>query len=811
MEVSHREDLVTHAVISTNEAQSFGMSDSAEFFNILSSTLYKNQYLAVVRETLCNAWDAHIDAGVTHLPVEVTLTNERLIIRDFGKGIPDDKMRERYCVYGSSTKTHDGKQTGGFGLGCKAPFAYADHFEVISNHAGVKSIYNMSKSNAQAGGKPGMIKLASMPTEDTGLQVSIDIKNVSDYSKFRDLVAQVAYQGDLRVKVNGHVQPTLGFDLGQANFIIVPNNTFTGSSNLHVRYGNVIYPIEHCDVLEDTKAEVVKFLKKLHKESYYIPSIVFQAPPHSISVQPSREGLSMKEHTTNTLQGLMKAFLKQVHQEFLPTCLKIRQVAILEQVKNGNMVELLDAHAHQLDTRRERSRHFRVPDDLQKIQTMNQIARRAMLVDVPNIPGYAEKDLAIRVQAMSKAGMLDRGLSSTFLRELANQVKNEEHRSDWLTRQVLAPLVLKTKEVGLLPFRLYVKGSFAYKDSVNDTLTTADYYKETRLTGVAPFLRNILVVTHKLTNLEMRMNKHPDMQDKGAVAKLLVYHCGTGKADKEKALAFFRSQPGLDVIDLTQNQLWEELNKPDRAPKKPRKEGLPALSCVIGGTHNDFNTRLMMSDDAERITSYEFVLKVSFDRDSPTSYLTSWGRTCSRLLVNLYGDRGVIVNHSGKYDTAVKGGAKDFNIFVLEQIRDTILKSKAVQKHLGMLTYRLVRGSSDDDTNKRALLAMAYRNPALQKQFKLAKPLTEHEYLMLKLWHRAQERFRNHEIVKQINKHIEAHEEHQGALQMATNLENSPLNDVLNLISLKQKMVEARPGTAQAKQLNSILQFLFNP
>ena len=41
MQVSHHNDHITHAVIGGKQAIEFGISNSAEFFNILSSTLYK--------------------------------------------------------------------------------------------------------------------------------------------------------------------------------------------------------------------------------------------------------------------------------------------------------------------------------------------------------------------------------------------------------------------------------------------------------------------------------------------------------------------------------------------------------------------------------------------------------------------------------------------------------------------------------------------------------------------------------------------------------------------------------------------------
>ena len=47
MQVTHVNDHVTNAIIGGGQAVEFGISSSAEFYNILSSTLYKDQILAV--------------------------------------------------------------------------------------------------------------------------------------------------------------------------------------------------------------------------------------------------------------------------------------------------------------------------------------------------------------------------------------------------------------------------------------------------------------------------------------------------------------------------------------------------------------------------------------------------------------------------------------------------------------------------------------------------------------------------------------------------------------------------------------------
>ena len=140
MQVSQQDQFITHAVVGNSESVSMGVSDDAALMHILSSTLYTYPQLAVVREIVCNAWDAHIAAGITDKPIDVSITTDRIIIRDYGFGIAHAQIGPIYGVYGNSTKRDDSASTGGFGLGSKAPFAYTDNFEVISHHLGQKTI-----------------------------------------------------------------------------------------------------------------------------------------------------------------------------------------------------------------------------------------------------------------------------------------------------------------------------------------------------------------------------------------------------------------------------------------------------------------------------------------------------------------------------------------------------------------------------------------------------------------------------------------------------------------------------------------------
>ena len=105
--------------------QTFNMAATAEAFNILSSSLYSNPKLAIIRELSTNANDAHKQAGKEDYPFDLHLPTPSepfFNIRDFGDGIPEDLIYNIYVNYFTSTKSDREDQTGYFGLGSKTPF-----------------------------------------------------------------------------------------------------------------------------------------------------------------------------------------------------------------------------------------------------------------------------------------------------------------------------------------------------------------------------------------------------------------------------------------------------------------------------------------------------------------------------------------------------------------------------------------------------------------------------------------------------------------------------------------------------------------
>lgn len=304
MQVSQTADHITHAVIGQQEVVSMGMSDSAALMHILSATLYTFPDLAMVREVICNGWDAHINAGKTNVPLQITLRDNVFSVQDFGSGIPHDKIGQIYGTYGDSTKRDDSTTTGGFGLGSKAPFACTDNFEVISCNGGIKSIYRVSKSSMERGGKPSIATIVQLPTEETGITVKV-LLDPSMIVSLQSKVANVLYFGEILASINGgEPRPTLPLEESPNGYVISTLRPLI-ANHVNLRYGNVVYPIPK----HEAYAEQWEFLRReISNNLEGNTNFIFMAPPDSISIAPSREALILTEGTVKTISELLSMY-----------------------------------------------------------------------------------------------------------------------------------------------------------------------------------------------------------------------------------------------------------------------------------------------------------------------------------------------------------------------------------------------------------------------------------------------------------------------------------------------------------------------
>lgn len=192
----------SNAIGTTTE---FKIKTSATAFKILSEGLYSNKIGSMVRELICNAYDAHCAAGTKDTPIDVELpmvTNPLFRIRDYGTGLSEDDMRTIYTTYFDSTKNNDNKYIGGFGLGSKTPLCYnTEQFFVTSYFNRKKYVYNVSIGES---GAPVLTKWdESMTDEPNGLELLISV-DINDIERFKSEFYKFLIWTDIKINRIGY-------------------------------------------------------------------------------------------------------------------------------------------------------------------------------------------------------------------------------------------------------------------------------------------------------------------------------------------------------------------------------------------------------------------------------------------------------------------------------------------------------------------------------------------------------------------------------------------------------------------------------
>ncbi|QDP54409.1 MAG: hypothetical protein Unbinned4120contig1000_61 [Prokaryotic dsDNA virus sp.] len=691
MQVTHVKDHVSHAVIGKNEAKDFGISNSAEFFNILSNSLYSDKILAVVREVLCNAWDIHIQNGKTDVPVEITLKDGYLTIRDHGVGIHDDDMHEIYAVYGNSTKKLDGTQTGGFGLGSKSPFAYVDHFEVTSRHQGKKTVYAISKSSAEVAGKPSITPLLSVACDpdDNGLSVKLAVKS-EDFPRFRQVIETIARFGEMNATIdtdrNRGADPekldTLPFSKAKHGFLMIRDvRGVSGgdNNNIFVRYGNVVYPVPRDDGFGPLYDKTKEIIEKIGKEAGYYRStfhwnLVLQAKPDTISVTPSRESLSMTEHTISALNDLLSTFTSMTDAQLEDACVDLERTYVSNVASKGCPGALLTKN-DKVPTLFDEDGHAKT--DMPEIITdVRDMARSTMSLRYPDIPGFRIRDIEMRLETLEKMGFggpKNRGKIQSFRREY-KKVGNAKG-STWFNQTIVAPLMKKldaTEHLQGAKLLAYATHNDERTDvngrrlnwSAKVMCVNAPDLSPRSLEGYLPFLRNIIVLSFNRIDIEDRLGKFPQFKEKlGSRHDFLAYVVPRTTKKVEEARKFFKDL-GMTVLDLTVAQSWEPktIVQPTPKPKvtKPRLKGLPLLSGVLqtlegpkGPTQSINYERYLPTSqtyqDMKRTENPEFIVQFNPRAQSANLFpgLYKDGHT---LIAQLFGDRGAVTTTSNQTD-----------------------------------------------------------------------------------------------------------------------------------------------------------------
>lgn len=257
---------VTQIEATTGEVREFSIEVNPVAFSLLSQKLYSRPVDAVIRELICNAYDAHVAAGTLDKAITVGLPTSLMpefTVSDFGTGLSDSDVMRLYTTFFASNKRDSNSSIGGFGLGSKSPFAVADSFTVESRFNGVKSTYLATKDS----GAPKLVRMASVATsEPSGMTIRVPVKhNFDDWH----------YKAKAFAGFFGHPIQGLGEFI---NHYTDTSNTyikgvlFGKSSGAYIRVGNTVtYPYSPVDG--------------------FFSNTIIDMPIGSLTIAPTREDL----------------------------------------------------------------------------------------------------------------------------------------------------------------------------------------------------------------------------------------------------------------------------------------------------------------------------------------------------------------------------------------------------------------------------------------------------------------------------------------------------------------------------------------
>lgn len=718
MQVSQVQETTSHAILGGGDIQECGMAESAEFFHMLSSAIYTDQKLAVVREVMCNAWDAHIVAGITNKPIRITVDQDFLTIQDFGPGIPHEKIRDIYGVYGNSTKKSDGKQTGGFGLGSKSPWAYQDDFEVTNTHKGVRAIYIMTKQNVETG-KPAIIKMVDMPSDENGVKVKIKIK-MGDTAAFIERIKRVAFLGEISARLNGNALRTLGISQIKSGFILLKNEDLGDrNSKIFIRYGNVVYPVpsDHDEIKSEYKA-MTEIMHNAMGDHYYTSDCykaILMAEPHSILVTPSRESLSMQSKTVATLKTLIKDFIKNYAAAYLQEYPKVISENIERLVAEGKTGHLLSADASVT-----RSSVLKTARLGTSFTDMVSVAREGI---IRAYPGQTKDQKNLLIRQIQKA--IDCGYGNEFqLAKFRDFIKSTEWEQvpwrkynnrgsvdkkgyaqrHWWHREILAPLLTDIQNTyyrGVDPALVMKHQNFLVYDPhmdvdhrISSGFINAQRYQCNYSYMYVPLFRNFVVLTHNRRQVSAKVKEFPEFKGAGHEAKFFVY---VTIIRTEKHLNFIRNfflSRGFKLLDMTQTHAWEKKLAPievvseettedgtTEAKKTVRRVGLLKLSNAIKnmGTDTFPHYQALLKEDGERSQTPEYYLRISSANKRGRIQFSAIGDNDQVMyLLKNYGELGVVAMTSSHEQRLKAKGLPSAEIFFMEKIAELMKASPTI-------------------------------------------------------------------------------------------------------------------------------------
>lgn len=292
----------------------FSIEINESMFQMLTSKVYNDPILAVIREWSTNACDACVVAKKevkydVHLPTESELY---FYVRDYGTGLHPDDIVGLFSNLGASTKRNSNELNGTFGIGRMAGLAVSSGFSVESFYEGTAYSYAISVQN----GVPVTINLGQQKTNEPNglkLSVSVEVDDVCHYiSKAKNLYKFFDHKPNLNIELDVNLDATNHI----SDDWFINNNPDRYNQSNYVVMSQVAYAIP-----SDSKIETFGF-----------KNLIIKAPSGSVSFNPGRESLSLTKETVKYINNRFE----EIKEEYVHSAL----LAISEGTNDKEVYEL---------------------------------------------------------------------------------------------------------------------------------------------------------------------------------------------------------------------------------------------------------------------------------------------------------------------------------------------------------------------------------------------------------------------------------------------------------------------------------------
>lgn len=296
MAISPAPSIEVESNLAPEETQELRVNATAKFFDMYTNRVYSDKVLAVIREYLSNAWDAHREAGKGDEPCEVQLPtpdDPTFRVRDFGPSMTVEVFTSVFMEMMKSTKDQSNLTNGQMGIGSKVGFAIVDAVVFVRHLGGWSTSYVMARSTS---GVPVMSLLGESETgEPDGFEVIISVPSEL-IDQFQHKAEKLSF-GFMGNGAQSLPEPEYQEILSGENWRIVNYDGF--DRTYYVRQGCVLYPVPD-DIFKEFHQPLAK-----HSDA----TLIIDIPLGTADPAPDRENLSFDIATTaNVKRAVEEAF-----------------------------------------------------------------------------------------------------------------------------------------------------------------------------------------------------------------------------------------------------------------------------------------------------------------------------------------------------------------------------------------------------------------------------------------------------------------------------------------------------------------------